>query len=114
MVAKVPRKPNELTSQQAISVDEAFALYRNEWILMRVTAVDQYDAASHGYVTFHTKTRKGMQKTLLKTLLAAKQTRTRYYLFFGYRRIKTTEEWGEALAKAGELTDEEMCIAEPR
>jgi hypothetical protein len=84
------------TQPQELSVDEAIARYPNEWIFMQVTAEDEYHAPSRGLILAHHPRRGIIQRRIMKAI-AARQGDEQYYLFFGERRLRSREEWNEAI-----------------
>lgn len=81
-----------------LTVDEAVELYPDEWMLMQVTELEQ-GVPSRGLIVAHTKTRDAIQATVIETLTSAKRTGKKYYLFCGFHRLHSAEEWRDALAR---------------
>jgi hypothetical protein len=85
------------TQPQSLSIDEAIARYPSEWIFMRVTAKDAHHAPSHGVVLAHDPSRRVLQQSILALLAPAWPRESEYYTFFTHRRIRTREEWSQAI-----------------
>ncbi|MGH2584822.1 MAG: hypothetical protein ACRDJE_07915 [Dehalococcoidia bacterium] len=95
------RPPHELPSdgEQLIerSVDEVAALHHGEWILLQVTERDDHHQPLRGIVFATGPTRRSIQPTAMAKLKESKQTGAEYYVFTGYRRLKSGQEWADAL-----------------
>jgi len=103
MTSKRPSE-NEATLVQddhaPISVDEAVARYPGEWMLLRVTARDQAGVPAGGVPVVHGPTRESVQQATLDALRARTDPAEEYYLFSGYRRVRSGEVWQVVLANA--------------
>ena len=88
---------SETLDPHPISVDEAAAAYPGRWILLQVTAVDEYDVASHGIVVATGPTRESIQPKVMEVFTSPGGARLRHLVFTGYRRIRSREEWSELL-----------------
>ena len=86
-------EPTIALEGQPVSVEEAMAAYPDQWILMRVTACNEYDAPTHGIVVATDPSRDGIQPAVMEHLLAARVTGSRYYVFFAHTRPSSDEEW---------------------
>lgn len=73
------------TLSEVVSVDEAVALYPDEWIFMQVTSHDGYHAPSSGVILAHHPKRHIIQRSIMKTIAKRKGDEV-YYLFEGYPR----------------------------
>ena len=85
-------EPTVTLERQPISVEEAMAAYPDQWILMRVTACNEYDAPTHGIVVATDPSRDGIQPAVMEHLLAARASGNRYSVFFGHTSTPE-EEW---------------------
>jgi hypothetical protein len=85
------------TQSPPLSIDEAIARYPNEWIFMRVTTKDEHHAPSHGVVLAHDPSRRVLQQAILALLAPAWSKENEYYTFFAHQRIRTREEWSQAI-----------------
>ena len=83
--------------QRPMLVDDAAGTYPGQWIFMKVTACDEHDVATHGIVIATGPTRNSIQDTIMQTLTSVREPGLGYYVFCGYRRIRTHEEWLEVL-----------------
>ena len=79
------------------SVDEVAELHHGEWILLQVTERDEHDHPARGIVVQTGPTRRSIQPVALEKLKESKQSGAEYYIFTGYRRLRTGDEWAEAL-----------------
>jgi hypothetical protein len=86
-----------------LSFDEAIALYYGEWVLMRVTAVDEHDNPSRGYVIAHSTERDDISDALRRELPRAVRPSNsapqRYYTFSAFARVHIGETEDEAAAR---------------
>jgi hypothetical protein len=64
---------------------------------MRVTAKDEHHAPSHGVVLAHDPSRRVLQQAILALLAPAWSRDSEYYTFFAHPRIRTREEWSDAI-----------------
>src|SRR5947207_1329014 len=87
-----------------LTVDEVCELFEDEWILMRVTERDEFDAPCRGVVVAVRKKRNDIQPAALEAVEDAKQNGTPYYIFKAFKRIRSGAEWVAALNR----------IAQPR
>jgi len=73
-------------------VDEAIALYRGQWILMKVTANDGDNMPAKGYVLAHSPRRADISKALAKepprSAVAGDAPSQPYYVFKAYPRLR--------------------------
>jgi hypothetical protein len=79
------------------TVDQVAELYHGEWILLQVTERDEHHQPVRGIVRATDPTRRSIQPTVMARLEESKRTGTEYYVFTGYRRLKSGLEWAEAL-----------------
>ena len=85
-----------------ISVDEAIALYEGEWILMRVTALDQDHIPARGHILVHSRSHARVCKELAKLPPASQEPDAHYYVFQAYPYLRTGAEMRQALERARE------------
>jgi hypothetical protein len=97
--AGVPKEHRE-----PLPIDEIYPKYPHEWVVVKVTAVDEHQRISHGQVLAHSASRKKVSKALLEAHRQDPSVHT--YLFVGGPRPKTVGEWRERLAEAaGKVKD---------
>ena len=92
-------EPRTTPDQRPVSIDEASEAYPGQWLLMKVTAVDEYDTPTHGLIVASGPTRASIQQTILDVLTRPGGSDGRYCIFSGYKRIKSREEWSALIAK---------------
>lgn len=81
-----------------LPIEEIYPIYPNEWVVVKVTALDEQQRISHGEVLAHSISRKTVSRALLRAHREDPGVRT--YLFPGGPRAATVEEWREHLAEA--------------
>lgn len=85
-------------------IDEIYPLYPGEWVAVKVTALDERQAISHGEVLAHSRSRKKVSAALLRAHKEDPNVRT--YVVAGGPQPGTVEEWRESLAEAaGKIKD---------
>jgi hypothetical protein len=84
---------------QPLTINEASERHPNEWILMRVTARDEYDVPTLGLIVAAAKKRNDIQPAVLDAVAGAGQTGEEYYVFRGYKRLQPGPETQLALDK---------------
>ncbi len=82
----------DANEQRTLTVDEASELYRDQWILMRVTEGDDTGFPLAGVVVTTSRTREGIQPAVMEHFVH-RQPRIPHFVFFGYRRIRSYDEW---------------------
>ena len=81
-----------------LPIEEIYGLYPGEWVVVKVTTLDERQTISHGVVLAHSRSRKRISAALLRT--HQKDPTVHTYLFFGGSEPATDEEWRERLAQA--------------
>lgn len=82
--------------ERTLSVDEASERYRDQWILMRVTERDDSGFPVAGVVVTTGRTRESIQPAVTEHVVYRRPP-VQHYVFFGYRRIRSSEEWAKML-----------------
>ena len=80
-----------------MTVDEAIARFRGEWILMKVTERDADYWPTKGYVIAHSRDREGISEAVAKEpprkMLPPDSPRQPYYVFLAYPRARSLAEY---------------------
>jgi hypothetical protein len=87
--------------EQPLSVDEAAERYRDQWILMRVTERDEAGFPVAGVVVTTGRTRESIQPAVMEHFVYRRPA-VQHFVFFGYRRIRSSEEWAKMLRQTTE------------
>ena len=92
-------EPQPAGEQQPISVDELADLYPGQCILLKVTARDEHEVATHGIVITAGPTRESIQERLMEELLAAKARNdgSSYLVYGGYKPGRAHVQWVKLL-----------------
>ena len=91
--------PNPVLSAHAESlpIDEIGEQFPREWVLVRITALDQHQHATHGQLISHSRSQKKVCDAMVQAHREDPTART--YYFYGGRVPATVEEWRERLAE---------------
>jgi hypothetical protein len=81
-----------------MSIDEAVEAYRGQWMLIKVTARNKYDAPTEGIVVANGPTRDSIQEAIMEHLVRRRPDAS-YYVTAGYRRLRTREEFEELVRR---------------
>lgn len=87
--------------EEPLSVDEAAERYRDRWILMRVTERDQDGFPVAGIVVSTGLTRESIQPVVMERVVHQRPA-VQHFVFFGFRRTRSSEEWARMLRHATE------------
>lgn len=81
--------------------DEAIALHYGEWVLMKVTAHNEYAEPARGYVLAHSPRRRDISEALGKEPLRSELPpgAPLYYIFKAYPRVHVGETFDQAAAR---------------
>jgi hypothetical protein len=79
------------------TVDEVAERHHGEWILLQITERDERQRPLRGVVIETGPTRRSIQPTVLAKLRESGPTGPGYYVFTGYRRLRSGAEWADAL-----------------
>jgi hypothetical protein len=92
-----PASAAEQSSGEFMSVNEAIARFRGEWVLMKVTEYDEDHWPSRGYVIAHSPEREGISEALRheppRGTLPPEAPRLMYYVFLAYPRARSLAEY---------------------
>ena len=83
---------------QTLSVDDVSALYNGEWVLMKVTGLDEQHHITHGQVLHHSPSRKEISRYVRRS--RRQDPHAHLYIFPGGTRTVSGEQLREMLAKA--------------
>jgi hypothetical protein len=87
-----------------VSMSDIIATYPDEWILLRVTAYDEDQIPSEGYVVGHWPATKASDRQISRVLEQVLSTPNKpemsYYLFQACDRVRTGDELRRVLAAA--------------
>ena len=81
-----------------MTIDEAVEAHPGQWMLIRVTARDKYDAPAEGVVVANAPTRDRIQDAILDHLVRRRPDAS-YYLTSGYKRLRTREEFQQLVQR---------------
>ncbi len=88
------------SDERVMSVDEAKAAYPGQWILMRVTRTDEFDAPTHGIVVATGPTSAGIPPKVRKIFSSPNMPRERHVMFTGHTRIDPRTAYVKLLVEA--------------
>ena len=93
-------EPNAAGSagSRPMTIDEAVEAYPGQWMLIKVTAVNKYDAPAEGIVVAVGPTRDSIQDAVMEHLVHRRPDSS-YYVTSGYKRLRTREEFEELVRR---------------
>lgn len=101
--AKKEPSDGEAMPEPSRSIDDVIATFKDEWILLRITALDENHAPAQGQVLAHSPSRKAISRRLAKepkpSELPPGAARPSYYIFHAHQRIRTREGLTEVLER---------------
>ncbi|HEY7036109.1 MAG TPA: hypothetical protein VH482_32550 [Thermomicrobiales bacterium] len=84
-----------------MTIDEAIARFQGEWVLMKVTAVDEHHWPSQGYVIVHSSEEQDLVEAIKRERrehdLPSDTPRLPYYSFRAYPQVTTGPSFDTAL-----------------
>jgi hypothetical protein len=86
----------EQPTGELMSVYEAIARFRGEWVLMKVTEYDEDRWPSHGYVIAHSRDRDEINEAIpwrSQETILPDAPRQPYYVFLAYPRARSLAEY---------------------
>jgi hypothetical protein len=96
---RVPRYAD--AASELLSIDEAEERFALEWVLFKVTGLDDDHAPSHGYVLAHSKSRKKISEVTKR--VRREDPDALLYTFFGGSMILSPEEWQRRLRELKDI-----------
>ena len=104
----VARTRAKKAPRELISVEEAIDRYPEQWIAMEVTAYDENQWPTHGYVVAHGRSNKRVWRAVTKLLRAVPpgDPPIDIDVFIGRHMLRTWDEVKQALARL-EASDED-------
>ena len=100
MVHKARSNDHSPPEAESVSFDEATERYPWEWILLKVTRIDDQGVITHGQVIAHNPRRDKISKSLKR--LWQDDPEARAYIFLGGTRRVSGDEFRSLIAEAGE------------
>jgi hypothetical protein len=88
-------------SPRSLPIDEIYERYPGEWVVVKVTGLDEHQRIARAEVLAHSPTRGVVSAALVEA--HRKDPTIRTYVFFGGRSARSVEEWREQLAQTAEL-----------
>ena len=85
---------------EELSPEEAGERYRHEWILLKVTRVNEEGVITHGQILEHSPSRKRISKTLAR--FWQREPDAQVDIFVGGTRRVSGDEFRKAIAEAAE------------
>ncbi|HTE84387.1 MAG TPA: hypothetical protein VK821_06625 [Dehalococcoidia bacterium] len=90
-----------------LTLEETEERFRGDWVLMKVSAYDEFHEPSRGIILAHYKSRKRISAALAleprPSQLPPGAARPEYYIFKAMRRIRTGEEWRAVIENAPDV-----------
>lgn len=99
---RILKKPAEAATAdlETVSVDEAAILHDGQWILMKVTELDDNRLPFKGIVVAHDRSRAKIAERHIAEITPEREAGARYYVFEGVPYVRTGAQLQEAIKAA--------------